>query len=196
MPVRILWSCKTSRLVRGEKHACAEILWIPVRHTDKRKKSFMLLITKEQGPRALWSSWDGHTHQILCCYGLPTFVTGHYHPSQPVLHVRKAVRQGQHSHDLARHCDVKLRLRGQKQRYGRLEGQGAEFQHLQLLQVWGFPSMGCAPRHTFSECLEHVHSWPWLSLGRPTLLPLAVLSRTRPGEAPLIPAQGTLWFAL
>lgn len=160
------------------------------------KEILMLLITKEQGPRALWNSWDGHTHQILCCYGLPTFVTGHYHPSQPVLHVRKAVRQGQHSHDLACHCDVKLRLRGQKQRYRSAWGPKSWISAFTVLAGLGVPLMGCAPKHTFSECLEHVHSWAWLSLGRPPLLPLAVLSRTRPGEAPLTPAQGTMWFAL
>lgn len=150
------------------KNVRAEILWIPMIRSDKRKKTSILLITQEQGQRALWSFWDEHAHQIFCCHGLPTFVTGHHHSSQPLLHVREAVGQGQHRHNLTGHCNIKLRLQWQKHRDWSMMSpsgwpfpQGAVLQHLCSHRPKGLSSVGHSWMDRFSECLEHARSWAW-----------------------------------
>lgn len=164
------------------KNVCAKILRIPVTRIDKREKSFILPIIEEQGRRALCSFRDARTHQILCGYGLPAFVTGHHHSPQPLLHVGEAVGQGQHRHDLAGHRDVKLRLRRQKQRDLVI---WMAMSAIKFLQAGGLFSIGLSQRRPLSECLECVRSWAGCSRvasqGGCARLPVAPLSRTRPG---------------
>lgn len=97
--------------------------------------------------RSLLSKWTPSspgsprdTHQVLSCHRLPIFVTGHHHPSQSLLHVGEAIRQGQHGHDLAGHCNVKLCLREQSTGCGQLRSHWRDTFHKVLaVTAGGYP---------------------------------------------------------